>query len=927
MSHRILQSTIVTAALLLLVSATAFPQIGIISAGSNQIIDWDKTHAAQLKGSVSSDKAKVRWTCPQNPDVRFKDGSSPETEVTFPRPGYFLLTLAQKGPGRDSASSSVIVNVFKPHSYKERLADLISLMTVDEKIRQLTNESDSIPRLGIRKYNYWSEALHGVLGDGATSFPQAVGMGATWDPDAIYRVGTAISEEARVLNAVGGKGLTYWSPTINIARDPRWGRNEESYSEDPYLLSRMGVSFVKGMQGNDPYYLRVVSTPKHFMANNEEARRHTGSSDVDMRSMFEYYLPAFHSAIVEGKAYSIMGAYNEVNHVPCNANMFLLTDLLRHTWGFEGYVVSDCGAVNDMVMGHHFFKTGPEAAARSILAGCDLDCGWEYRRDLGEAVAKGLLDVRDLDRALTRVLSARFRLGEFDPPDMVPYSAIPKDRLDSKEHRDLALEVARKSIVLLKNNGILPLSKEKVKSIAVIGPNAAEPQLGIYSGWPKVHIGALEGILGKASALGIRVQYTMGCGISGASLRPIDSRYFAKVEGSDQTGMKGEYFDNMTLSGKPVLTRIDSMVNFNYGTGSPAPGLPVDHFSIRWKGRIVPPDTIHHLGTSSDDGIRLYLDGKLIIDDWTDHAETPDQAKVDLIPGKAYDVEIQYFEDAQGACARLTWDFGEKGFDEPKSIAAKSDVAILVLGTTPELSREELDRTSIELPEVQRELISEVASVNPNIIVILENGGPVALVGSEEKANAILEAWFPGELGGTAIAEVLFGDVNPGGKLPETFYASTQELPPMSDYDLINHPRTYMYFEQPVLYPFGYGLSYTKFTYSGLELSPTNVSNDGELQIHFTLQNTGAVKGDEVAQVYVHDLHASIKVPINQLKRFQRVTLAPGEKKTLTFTIPASEFSFYDTRSNDLKTAPGSWEIQVGSSSKDIRLKQTVTIE
>ena len=375
MSHRIVQSTIAGAMLLLLASASSFPQTAAITAGSNQVIDWEKTHAAQLKGSVSTDKAQVQWTCPQNPDVRFKDASSPVTEVTFPRPGYFLLTLTKKGPGKDSASSSLIVNVFKSHSYKERLADLISLMTVDEKIRQLTNESDSIPRLGIRNYNYWSEALHGVLGDGATSFPQAVGMGATWDPDAIYRVGTAISEEARVMNAVSGKGLTYWSPTINIARDPRWGRNEESYSEDPYLLSRMGVSFVKGMQGNDPYYLRVVSTPKHFMANNEEARRHTGSSDVDMRSMFEYYLPAFHSAIVEGKAYSIMGAYNEVNHVPCNANMFLLTDLLRHTWGFEGYVVSDCGAVNDMVMGHHFFKTGPEAAARSILAGCDLDCG------------------------------------------------------------------------------------------------------------------------------------------------------------------------------------------------------------------------------------------------------------------------------------------------------------------------------------------------------------------------------------------------------------------------------------------------------------------------------------------------------------------------------------------------------------------------
>lgn len=927
MSHRILQSTIAGALLLLLASASTFPQTVTVSAGSNQVIDWEKTHAAQLNGSVSSDKAKVQWTCPQNPDVRFKDASRPATEVTFPRPGYYMLILSNKGPGRDSAGSSVIVNVCKSHSSKERLADLISLMTVDEKIRQLTNESDSIPRLGILKYNYWSEALHGVLGNGATSFPQAVGMGSTWDPELIYRVGSAISEEARVLNAVEGKGLTYWSPTINIARDPRWGRNEESYSEDPYLLSRMGVSFVKGMQGNDPYYLKTVSTPKHFMANNEETRRHSGSSDVDMRCMWEYYLPAFRQAIVEGKAYSIMGAYNEVNHVPCNANTFLLTDLLRRSWGFEGYVVSDCGAVNDMVDGHHFFKTGPEAAARSILAGCDLDCGTEYRQDLGDAIAKDLLEVKDLDRALERVLSARFRLGEFDLPEMVPFSTISKDRLDCKEHRDLALEVARKSIVLLKNNGILPLSKEKVKSIAVIGPNAAESQLGIYSGWPAVHVGPLEGILGKAGPLGIHVEYSMGCGISGAALHPIDSRYFAKVEGTGQTGMKGEYFDNMNLSGKPVLTRIDSMVNFNYGTGSPAPGLPVDHFSIRWKGKIIPPDTIHYIGTSTDDGVRLYLDGKLIIDDWTDHAETPDRANVNLKPGKAYEVELQYYEDAQGACARLTWDFGFKGFNEPRAIAAKNDVVVLVLGTNPELSREEMDRTSIELPGVQRELIAEVASVNPNIVVVLENGGPVALSGSENKANAILEAWFPGELGGTAIADVLFGDVNPGGKLPETFYASTQQLPPMSDYDLINHPRTYMYFEQPVLYPFGHGLSYTQFAYSDIELSPGKIKKGDELEIRCTLHNTGKMKGDEVAQIYVHHVNASFRVPINQLKRFQRISLAPGEKRTLSFKIPASEFSFYDTQTNGFKIEPGAWEVQIGSSSKDIRLTRAITIE
>jgi beta-glucosidase len=927
MGNRIVQSAMAGAFLLLLSAALSFSQPAMISAGGNQLINWEKTHSAQLSGGVSSDKAKVQWTCPQNPDVRFKDASRPATEVTFPRPGYYLLILSKKGPGKDSASSSVVVNVCKSHSYKERVADLISLMTVDEKIRQLTNESDSIPRLGIRSYNYWSEALHGVLGNNATSFPQAVGMGSTWDPELIYRVGTAISDEARVLNAVEGKGLTYWSPTINIARDPRWGRNEESYSEDPYLLSRMGVAFVRGMQGEDPYYLKTVSTPKHFMANNEEERRHTGSSDVDMRSMWEYYLPAFRQAIVEGKAYSIMGAYNEVNHVPCNANTFLLTDLLRRNWGFEGYVVSDCGAVNDMVNGHHFFKTGPEAAARSILAGCDLDCGWEYRRDLGEAVAKGLLEVKDLDRALERVLSARFRLGEFDPPEMVPYRTIARDRLDCKEHRDLALEVARKSIVLLKNNGILPLNKEKVKSVAVIGPNAAESQLGIYSGWPNVHVGPLEGLLKKASSLGIRIEYAMGCGISSSALRPIEARYFAKVEGTEKSGLKGEYYDNMDLSGKPVLTRIDSMVNFNYGTGSPAPGLPIDHFSIRWKGKVIPPDTVHHIGTSSDDGVRLYLDGKLVIDNWTDHAETPDRAEVILLPGKEYEVEIQYYEDAQGACAKLTWDFGEKGFGEPKGIAAKSDVVVLVLGTSPELSREELDRTAIELPEVQRELIAEVASVNPNIIVVLENGGPVALAGSEAKANAIIEAWYPGELGGAAIADVLFGDVNPGGKLPETFYASTKQLPPMSDYDLINHPRTYMYFDQPVSFPFGHGLSYTQFQYSGVGLGSGKIGKNGDVQVEFTVQNTGRVKGDEVAQVYVHSTTASMKVPINQLKRFQRVTLAPGEKKTLSFKIPASEFSFYDTRTNDLKTEAGMWEVRIGSSSNDIRLKGALTIE
>jgi beta-glucosidase len=927
MGQQIIKSILGISAFLFLTSASLFAQPVKITAGSKQIINWETTHSAQLKGNVSSSRVKVEWSCPQNSNVVFKNPSNPVTEVTFPRPGYYLLFLSTKSVGKDSAGSSTVVNVFKPHSYEERLSDLISLMTLDEKIGQLTNETDSISRLGIPKYNYWSEALHGILASGATSFPQAVAMGSTWDPDLVYRVGSAIGDEARALNVIDGKGLTYWSPTINIARDPRWGRNEESYSEDPYLLSLMGVAFVKGMQGNDPYYLKTVSTPKHFLANNEEARRHTGSSDVDMRSLFEYYLPAFKAAIIQGKAYSIMGAYNEVNHVPVNANTFLLTDLLRRDWGFKGYVVSDCGAIGDEVIPHHFFETDAEAAAGSILAGCDLDCGTEYREYLKEALDQGLLQVKDIDRALERVLSSRFRLGEFDPPETVPYSSIGKDKLDSKENRDLALEVAQKSIVLLKNDGVLPLNKDKIRSIAVIGPNAAEPQLGNYSGWPNIQIGPLEGIIAKAAPLGIKVEYSMGSTISGRSLRPIEPRYFAKVEGTDKTGMEGEYFDNMNLTGKPALTRIDSMVNFNFGTSSPAPGVPKEHYSIRWRGKIIPPDTIHHIGISTDDGGRLYLNGKLLISDWRDHAEEAHSVQVDLVPGKEYDIQFEQYNDELGAAARLTWDLRQKDFNAAQEIAKRNDIAVLVVGTSPAISGEELDRTQIELPQIQRDLIAAVDSVNPNIVLVLVNGGPVALAGTENNAHAIVESWYDGEFAGKAIADVLFGDVNPGGKLPETFYASTKELPPMSDYDLIDQPRTYMYFDEPVLYPFGYGLSYTKFEYSDLKLSSDTIKEDSEVEIQFTVQNTGKLKGDEVPQVYVHDIDASIKVPINQLKRFQRITLDPGESKTLTFKIPASEFSFYSTRTNDLKIEPGKWEVEVGGSSKDIRLKKTFEVE
>ncbi|MBN1693831.1 glycoside hydrolase family 3 C-terminal domain-containing protein [candidate division WOR-3 bacterium] len=899
-----------------------------IDAGTNQFVNWEKTRTIQLKGNVSPESIAVLWTCPANPKVRFYNAAESTTKVTFPRPGYYLLKLTASGTGNKKISDTVMINVFKPNSYAERLADLVNLMTVEEKIGQLVNRSGAIPRLGVAEYNYWNEALHGILDVGTTSFPQVVALGSTWDPDLVRRVATAISDEARVKNKIAGKGLSYWSPTVNIARDPRWGRNEESYSEDPYLLSRMGVAFVTGMQGNHPFYLKTVSTPKHFIANNEEIRRHSGSSDVDMRSLWEYYMPAFKQAVVEGKAFSIMCAYNELNQEPCCGNCYLLTDILRGKWGFEGYVVSDCGAIYDMISGHHLYKTGAEAAARGILAGCDLNCGDCYSSHLHEALEQGLINEKDLDRALKRVISARFRLGEFDPPGMVPYSAIPEEKLDCQAHRDLALEAAQKSIVLLKNEGILPLDKNKIKSIAVIGPNAEECQLGIYSGWPRIRISPLEGIKNKASSYGIKVNYVEGCGVGGGLLKPIETKYFAKIDDSGQKGMIGQYFNNMDLESLPVLTRLDSIINFRWGENSPAPEVPKDQFSVRWTGKIIPPETrVFSLGTRTDDGSRLYLDNKLLFEDWTDHGEKPNKVNIELKAGKEYKIVFEYYDNGLGATARLVWDLGQQDFDAAKELAKENDVVILVLGTHPLISQEENDRMDITLPEVQRELVREITQVNSNIIIVLINGGPVALSGTEKDASAIVEAWYNGQASGTAIADVLFGDVNPGGKLPETFYASTEQLPSFADYDIINHGRTYMYFEKPVLYPFGHGLSYTTFKYSNLKLSAGKIGKNGSIKIQCTVQNTGSYKGDEVVQVYVRDIRASVKVPIRQLKRFGRITLKPGEQKTVSFNLPASELSFYDIKSNDFIVEPGEFEIQVGSSSEDIRLRKTFFVE
>lgn len=707
-----------------------------------------------------------------------------------------------------------------------RARDLISRMTLEEKISQLGNTAPAIPRLGVPAYEWWNEALHGVARSGlATSFPQAIAMSSTWDPDLVYEIASAISDEARVYNNLYGKGLTYWSPTINLARDPRWGRTEETYGEDPYLTSRLAVSFVRGMQGSDPKYLKTVATVKHFAANNSEFNRHNGSSDMDERTLREYYLPAFRAAVEEAGVYSVMSAYNAVNGVPCSANKMLLTDILRNEWGFKGYVVSDCDAIHDIWANHHYVSTPSEAAAVAIKAGTDLNCGGTCQKSVGKAIADGLLTEEDVDTALIRLFTARIRLGEFDPPEMVPYKSIPDSELCSKEHQDLALRAAREAIVLLKNEkGLLPLDKNKIKSVAVIGPNADVCQLGGYSGTPPFAVTPLKGIADKL-------------GVSPRTLGP-------QIEAANSS----------RESGSEVQLRNESGQNI---------------------GQLENGDRTAH--------VVYYAQGCTI-----------GSKEENVVPDP-------------------------RRFEEAVNIAKKSDVAIVVVGTDLAVADEEKDRTTLDLPGVQEELIKAVYEANPNTVVVLVNGFPLAINWTNEHVPAIIAAWYGGQSQGTAIADVLFGDYNPGGRLTTTWYKSVDDLPPLADYSIRNG-RTYQYFRGVPLYPFGYGLSYTTFSYSNLRISRRTITPGSDVRISVDIENIGGRGGDEVAQLYIHDVDASVQRPIKELRGFQRVHLEPGEKKTVTFTLSYDSLAFWDEATKRFVVESGMFDIMVGSSSADIKL-------
>ena len=861
--------------------------------------------------------------------------------------------------------------------FEMRAADLVERMTLEEKISQLGNSSAAIERLDVPRYDWWNECLHGVARAGvATVFPQAIGMAATFDRNMMNDVATVISDEARAKHHEAlrkddhgrYKGLTFWSPNINIFRDPRWGRGQETYGEDPYLTGQMGIQFVRGLQGDDPKYLKVVATAKHYAVHNgPEPDRHSFNVVPNARDLWETYLPAFYDLIVSAKAYSVMGAYNRVDGESSCASWMLLRDILREQWKFNGYVVSDCGAIWDIYANHKIVNNGEEAAAIGLRRGCDLDCGGVYQKRLLAAVQNGLIDEAEIDLAVYRLMLARMKLGMFDPPEIVKYAQIPSSVNDCAEHSELALKMAQKSITLLKNDGLLPLDKKQLKTIAVVGPNADSVAAlrGNYYGTASHPVTVLDGIR-RAAGPGVQVLYSQGCSLVKADPLAIDGRYLftTDADGQDVKGLRGEYYRGKELEGEPVLVRIDPSVAMDWGRSSPTAtevsqgilspeqGLGEDHFSVRWTGRLVPPSSGEYkLGLMSDDGARLYIDGEKIVDGWSNHAMTPFTVAMTLEKGRSYDVRIEYYDNVKEAGIYFIWqqpgtetqNDALAGYQvSPQTIedVKKADVAIFVGGLDASWEGEEMsnrtgvegfnkgDRTNITLPQIQLDTLRVLQQTGTPTVFVLMTGSAVAFDGMDATLQAIAEAWYPGQRGGDAVADVLFGDYNPAGRLPVTFYTSTDELGDFSDYNMTaGKGKTYRYYQGKPLYPFGHGLSYTTFKYSNMKISRKKIKADGTLKVSVDVSNVGQRDGEEVVQLYVHDVESSRPMPLKQLRGFERISLEKGQKKTVTFSLkPIEDMRYYDGWHQQYQVEPGEFEIQVGASSSDIRLTGRVNV-
>jgi len=814
-------------------------------------------------------------------------------------------------------------------SNEERVSDLVSRLTLQEKADQLLYTAPAIPHLGIPAYTWWNEALHGVARAGyATVFPQSITIANSWDERLMFNVANAISDEARAKYHEfqrRGKtgiyqGLTFWSPNINIFRDPRWGRGHETYGEDPYLTGRLGYEFVKGMQGDDPKYLKTVATAKHYAVHSgPEPLRHSFNAKVSEIDLRETYLPAFRTLVVDAGVYSVMGAYNMFRDYPCCANP-VLYGILRNEWRFKGYIVSDCWAISDFYKFTKFAKDPAEAAAQAVKAGTDLECGSDYK-NLVDAVNRGLLTEADINVAVKRVFLARFKLGMFDPDPMVPYAQTPFFVNCSDYNNSLSREAAQKSVVLLKNSdNILPL-KKNLKTIAVIGPNADnfEALIGNYNGIPKDPVTILRGIKTKVEP-DTKVVFAEGSDLADGvhNLTPIPSRYLLTEEGKQ--GALGEYYNSTEMIGKPLFTRVDDNIDFYWEHLSPRQDMPDDNFGIKWTSWLIPPETgTFYLGSWGSSAYEILLDGKKIISEKNEHHAFHKEFPVDFQSGKKYKIEVFYRNYAGDANIKLLWSRPRTGLTEKAIAAAKeADVVVLVLGLSQRLEGEEMpikldgfsggDRTNLNLPAVQEQLLDAVAGTGKPVIVVLNSGGALSINKAQEKAAAIVLAGYGGQQGGNAVADVLFGDYNPAGRLPVTYYKSIDQIPAFENYDMIG--KTYRFFTQEPLYPFGYGLSYTSFTYSNLSI-PENVVAGENVKVKVTITNSGKVEGDEVIQLYVTDEKASTLRPIRQLEGFKRVTLKPGENKDVEFVLEPRQFSIINNK-NKRVIEPGYFTISIG---------------
>ncbi len=821
---------------------------------------------------------------------------------------------------------------------EQRAADLVQRMTLEEKASQLVNGARAIPRLSVPAYNWWSEALHGVIDTGVTEFPEPIGLAATFDVPGIHAMATDIGIEGRIKHVQDGRaghtgimgGLDFWAPNLNLFRDPRWGRGQETYGEDPFLIGRMGVAFVTGMQGDDPKYYRVISTPKHFdVHSGPEPTRHFADVDVSKHDELDTYEPGFRAAIVEGKAGSVMCAYNAINGEPACANQYLLQDQLRDKWGFEGYVVSDCGAVRDVFSGHHYRPTLPEAAAISVMRGMDNECygasanlnDYDYKPYL-EAVQQGFLPESAMDTTLIRLFTARIKLGMFDPPDMVPYTKIDENELSSSAHRDLARKLADESIVLLKNDGTLPLKTTGIK-IAVIGPLANQTRvlLGNYNGTPTHTVSILEGLRKEFS--GATIQYVPGTQFLSLDADPVPA---SALTFDGKPGIKASYSKldvsdiNHPEAMKVLAVRTEPAIHAS-AQPLPAEVANVQPLSIHWEGEITAPETgDYNLGLKASGFFRVQLNGKGVASAFNGNPNEAELGRVHLEAGKPAELRVQY-SPAAGATPNATLVWSKLDLKpQPGAIAAakSSDVVIAVLGITSELEGEERqvnepgflggDRTSIDLPQPEEDLLEALVATGKPVVLVLTNGSALAVNWAKEHANAILDAWYPGEEGGTAVAETLSGRNNPAGRLPVTFYTGVDQLPSFEDYSMKD--RTYRYFQDTPLYAFGYGLSYTTFSYSDFTLPAEAVSAGQPMAAEVTVTNTGKLAGDEVVQLYLSFPDVA-GAPIRALRGFQRVHLDPVESRTVHFDLRPRDLSMV-TSVGDIVIPEGKYSISIG---------------